>query len=162
MLAVATLRPQTGAIVERTYLEDIEVGLELVSDPRTITSADIAAFAELSGDHNPLHTEATAVGDASPFDAPIAHGLFVTSISSGQPTSADRWALGIYLEETRRFVAPVFAGDAIRTASTVTEVRRSRSKPDRGIVTMQVRVLNQRDELVQEGVDLVLVGARSS
>jgi len=146
--------------VDRTHLEEIEVGLELVSDPVTITSADIAAFAELTGDHNPLHVDAAAVGDASPFDAPIAHGLLVTSISSGQPTSADRWALGIYLEETRRFVAPGFAGDAIRTVSTVTEVRRSRSKPDRGVVTMQVRVLNQRDELVQEGVDLVLVACR--
>ena len=52
-------------------------------------------------------------------------------------------------------------GDAIRTVSTVTDVRRSRSKPDRGVVTMQVSVLNQRGEVVQEGVDVVLVGARS-
>ena len=147
--------------MDRKHLEDIEVGLELVSDLRTITSADIAAFAELTGDHNSLHVDAAAVGEGSPFDDPIAHGLLVTSISSGQPTPADRWALGIYLEESRRFVAPVFAGDAIRTASTVTAVRRSRSEPGRGVVTMQVRVLNQRDELVQEGVDIVLVGARS-
>jgi acyl dehydratase len=43
----------------------------------------------------------------------------------------------------------------------VTEVRRSRSNPARGIVTLAVRVLNGRDELVQQGVDVVLVGARS-
>jgi acyl dehydratase len=54
----------------------------------------------------------------------------------------------------------VYAGDAIRTVSTVTGVRRSRSRPDRGIVTMEVRIVNQRDEVVQEGVDVVLVGAR--
>jgi acyl dehydratase len=84
----------------------------------------------------------------------------VTSISSGQSTEADDWALGIYLEETRRFVAPVFVGDAIRTVSTVTDVRRSRSKPDRGVVTTRVQVLNQRDEVVQEGTDVVLVAAR--
>lgn len=144
----------------RIHLEDIAVGLELASEPRTITPMDIVAFADLTGDHNPLHRDAAAVGEGSPYDAPIAHGLLVTSISSGQPTSGDDWALGIYLEETRRFVAPVYAGDSIRTISTVTDVRRSRSSADRGIVTMDVRVLNQRDEVVQEGVDVVMVGAR--
>lgn len=142
------------------YLEDIEIGLELVSEARTVTAADIEAFAELTGDHNPLHLDPASVDGASPYDAPIAHGLLITSISSGQTTEADDWSLGIYLEESRRFVAPVYAGDAVRTTSTVTEVRRSRSKPDRGVVTMQVRVLNQRDELVQEGTDVVLVGTR--
>ena len=144
------------------HLEDIEAGLELVSAERVVSAADISAFADLTGDHNPLHADAGAVADGSPYDAPIAHGLLVTSISSGQPTPADDWALNIYLEATRRFVAPVFAGDAIRTVSTVTEVRRSRSKPDRGVVTMQVRVRNQRDEVVQAGVDVVLVGARDA
>lgn len=146
--------------MERIYLDDIEPGLELASEARTVTAVDVAAFAELTGDHNPLHSDAAAVGDGSPFEAPIAHGLLVTSISSGQPTAADDWALGVYLEESRRFVAPVYAGDAIRTVATVTDVRRSRSKPDRGVVTMQVRVLNQRDEVVQEGTDVVLVAAR--
>ena len=143
------------------HLEDIEVGLELVSEARTITAADISAFAELTGDNNPLHLDPVSVDGASPYDAPIAHGLLITSISSGQSTSADDWSLGIYLEATRRFVAPVHADDAIRTVSTVTEVRRSRSKPDRGVVTMHVRVLNQRGERVQEGTDVVLVGARA-
>ncbi|HVF08466.1 MAG TPA: MaoC family dehydratase [Actinomycetota bacterium] len=146
--------------MDHVYLDDIEVGLELVSEARTITAADIGAFAELTGDHNPLHLDPASVVGPPPYDAPIAHGLLITSISSGQTTDADDWALGIYLEETRRFVAPVFAEDAIRTVSTVTDVRRSRSKPDRGIVTMRVRVLNQRDELVQEGTDIVLVGCR--
>jgi monoamine oxidase len=142
------------------YLEDIHPGDELVSEPRAITARDIDAFVELTGDDDPLHLDPAAVGEASPYDAPIAHGLLVTSISSGQSTEADDWALGIYLEETRRFVAPVFVGDAIRTVSTVTDVRRSRSKPDRGVVTTRVQVLNQRDEVVQEGSDVVLVAAR--
>jgi acyl dehydratase len=147
---------------ELIFLEDIEVGLELVSEPRTVETDDIVAFAELSGDHNPLHLDPDAVADGSPFDAPVAHGLLVTSISSGQTTDADRWALNVYVEATRRFVAPVLAGDAIHTVSTVTEVRRSRSKPDRGIVTLDVRVVNQRGDEVQTGTDVVLVGARPS
>jgi 3-hydroxybutyryl-CoA dehydratase len=147
--------------VGHKHLEDIEVGLALVSEARTISAADIEAFAELTGDHNPLHLDPAAVDGVSPYDGPIAHGLLVTSISSGQTTEADDWSLGIYLEESRRFVAPVYAGDTIRTTSTVTEVRRSRSRPDRGIVTMHVRVVNQRDEAVQDGTDVVLVGAAS-
>jgi acyl dehydratase len=145
---------------ERIYLDDIAVGLELVSPSREVTPGDITAFADLTGDHNPLHGDTGEVADGSPYDAPVAHGLLVTSIASGQATAVDNWALGIYLEESRRFVAPVYAGDAIRTVSTVTDSRRSRSNPDRGVVTMAVRVLNQRDEVVQEGVDVVLVGAR--
>jgi acyl dehydratase len=46
--------------------------------------------------------------------------------------------------------------------SEVTEVRRSRSKPDRGIVTLRVQTLNQRDEVVLEGTDVLMVGARSN
>jgi acyl dehydratase len=143
-----------------TYLEEIEVGLELVSEPRTLTADDIATFADLTGDRNPLHADAAAVADGSPYDAPIAHGLLVTSISSGQPTAADRWALGIYLEAARRFVAPVEAGDAIHTRSVVTGVRRSRSNPARGVVTLDVSVVNQRGEIVQDGTDVVMVGSR--
>lgn len=161
MLAVATLGPREVEVA-RSYLEDIDVGLELQSDARPVTQADIEAFCRLTGDHNPLHTDAGAVGSGSPYDAPIAHGLLVTSISSGQPTAADDWDLGVYLEESRRFLVPVHAGDVIRTVSTVTDVRRSRSNPARGIVTLSVQVLNDRDELVQEGVDVVLVGARPS
>ena len=146
--------------MSRIYLEDIEPGAELVSGSRAITTSDIETFVELTGDDHPLHVDAEAVGEGSPYEAPIAHGLLVTSISSGQPTTADGWALGIYLEESRRFIAPVYAGDQIRTLSVVTDVRRSRSKPDRGIVTMEVRVLNQHGDLIQEGVDVVLVGAR--
>lgn len=144
----------------RIHLEDIEVGLELVSDLRTVEASDIVAFAELSGDRNPLHLDPTGVAEGSPFELAVAHGLLVTSISSGQATEADRWALGIYLEASRRFVAPVVAGDAIRTISRVTDVRRSRSAPDRGIVTLDVRVENQRGQVVQEGTDVVMVGAR--
>ena len=146
--------------MDRIHLEDIEVGSVLASPARTITPDDISTFASLTGDHNPLHSDPAAVAEGPPYDAPVAHGLLITSISSGQPTAADGWALGVYLEETRRFVAPVYAGDAIRTLSTVTDVRRSRSKPDRGVVTMQVQVRNQRDEVVQTGIDVVLVGAR--
>jgi acyl dehydratase len=143
-----------------TYLEDLSQGLRFETERRIVTAADIDAFVELSGDANPLHTDdehARAVG----FAGRIAHGLLVLSVESGLPSGADDWSMGTYLEETRRFVEPVLPGDEIYSVSEVTEVRRSRSKPDRGIVTLRVETRNQRDEVVLEGTDVIMVGARS-
>ena len=83
------------------------------------------------------------------------------SIATGLRSEEDDWAIGAYLEESRRFVEPVLPGDEIHSVSEITQVRRSRSKPDRGIVTLHVATRNQRDEIVLEGTDVVLVGARS-
>ena len=143
------------------YLEDLEVGREVVTAAHVVTAKDIDAFCELSGDRNPLHTDdehARAAG----FGGRIAHGLLVLSIASGLSSEEDEWSLGAYLEESRRFVEPVLPGDEIRTVSRITEVRRSRSKPDRGIVTLVVETRNQRGDVVLTGTDVVLVGARGS
>jgi len=143
-----------------TYLEDLSEGLRFETERRVVTAADIDAFVELSGDANPLYTDdehARAVG----FAGRIAHGLLVLSVESGLSSDADDWSMGTYLEETRRFVEPVLPGDEIYSISEVTEVRRSRSKPDRGIVTLRVETRNQRDEVVLAGTDVIMVGARS-
>jgi acyl dehydratase len=142
-----------------TYLEDVPEGLRIESDRRVITAADIDAFVELSGDRNPLHTDDAYARDAG-FAGRIAHGLLVLSVESGLASDADDWAIGTYLEETRRFVGPVLPGDEVHSVSEVIEVRRSRSKPDRGIVTLRVETRNQRDEIVLEGADVIMVGAR--
>jgi acyl dehydratase len=126
-----------------------------------VSLADIEEFCDLSGDRNPLHTDDERAREAG-FAGRIAHGLLVVSIASGLASEEDEWAIGAYLEESRRFVEPVLPGDAIRSVSRVTDVRRSRSKPDRGIVTLAVQTLNQRDEIVLEGTDVVLVGSRET
>jgi 3-hydroxybutyryl-CoA dehydratase len=142
-----------------TYLEDLTQGLTIETERRVVTAADIEAFVELSGDRNPLHTDDDAARDAG-FAGRIAHGLLVLSIESGLSSEADEWAMGTYLEESRRFVEPVLPGDQIRSVSEVTGLRRSRSQPDRGIVTLRVETRNQRDEVVLEGTDVIMVGAR--
>jgi acyl dehydratase len=142
-----------------TYLEDIVEGLVVETERRVVTAADIDAFVELSGDRNPLHTDddyARGVG----FAGRIAHGLLVLSIESGLSSEADDWAMGTYLEESRRFIEPVLPGDEIHSVSEVDAIRRSRSKPDRGIVTLKVETLNQRGEVVLAGTDVIMVGAR--
>ena len=72
---------------DRQYFEDIEVGQEYVSPGRTVTEADIVAFAGLSGDYNVLHTDAEFMW-TSIFGERIAHGLLGLAIQSGLGTRA--------------------------------------------------------------------------
>jgi 3-hydroxybutyryl-CoA dehydratase len=142
-----------------TYLEDLSEGLTIETERRVVTAADIDAFVELSGDRNPLHTDDTYARSVG-FAGRVAHGMLVLSVESGLSSEADDWAMGTYLEESRRFVEPVLPGDEIYSVSEVTGLRRSRSKPDRGVVTLRVETRNQRDEVVLEGTDVIMVSAR--
>jgi 3-hydroxybutyryl-CoA dehydratase len=141
------------------YLEDVSVGDEFTTVARTITEADIVSFAYLSGDFNPLHMD-HEWARRGPFGRPIAHGMLSLAVSSGLPSRLDQLALLAYLEETRKFKSPVFPGDTIRCVYTVTDVIPSTSKPDRGVVKLDVRLENQRGESVQIGEDVLLVEQR--
>lgn len=141
------------------YLEDLVAGRKLETERRVVSAADIDAFCDLSGDRNPLHTD-DEYARGTGFAGRIAHGLLVLSIAGGLGSEEDDWAIGAYLAESRRFVEPVLPGDEIHSVSRIDEVRRSRTKPDRGIVTLRVETRNQRDEVVLEGTDVVMVGAR--
>ena len=67
------------------YFEDLSVGLICVSAGRTVTEADIVAFAGLSGDYNQLHVDAQFAGKTV-HGGRIAHGMLVLSILSGLST----------------------------------------------------------------------------
>src|SRR3954454_19020571 len=142
------------------YLEDLAVGREFVSARRTVTEADIAAFCGVSGDFNPLHTDEVFVAEHTPFRARIAHGLLVLSISSGLRSEMDDVMLIAYLEESRRFRAPTYAGDTIQVRYRVESARPSSSRPGQGIVTLSAEVAKHDGEVVQSGTDVLLVAAR--
>jgi 3-hydroxybutyryl-CoA dehydratase len=141
------------------YLEDVSVGDVFTTVARTVTEAHIVSFAGLTGDFNPLHMD-HEWARSGPFGRPIAHGLLSLSISGGLSSEVDDFALIAYLEETRKFKSPVFAGDTIRCVYTLTAVIPGSSKPDRGVVKLDVRVDNQRGEPVQVGEDVLLVERR--
>jgi len=140
--------------------EDIQVGDEYLSPGRTVTEADIVAFAGLSGDYNVLHTDAEFMR-TSIFGERIAHGLLGLAISSGLGTRATPrpFATIAFLGLRWRFKGPIKIGDTIRVRLRVTD-KRETSKPDRGIVTIQRSVLNQRGEVVQEGDTEIMVERR--
>jgi acyl dehydratase len=144
----------------RQYFEDIQVGDEYVSPGRTVTETDIVAFAGLSGDYNVLHTNAEFM-KSSIFGERIAHGLLGLAISSGLGTRAMArpYATLAFLGLRWRFKAPIKIGDTIKVRMKVTG-KRETSKPDRGIVTVQRHVLNQRGEVVQEGDTELMIERR--
>ena len=144
----------------RQYFEDIQVGDEYLSPGRTITETDIVAFAGLSGDYNVLHTDAEFM-KSSIFGERIAHGLLGLSVSSGLGTRAvpKPFATMAFLGLRWRFKGPIKIGDTIKVRMKVT-AKKETSKPDRGIVTVQRVVLNQRDEAVQEGDTELMIERR--
>ena len=142
------------------YFEDIEAGRRVVTARRTITEADILWFCGISGDFNPLHTDVEFIREHTPFRDRIAHGHLVLSIAGGLRSELDTWQIVAYLDCQRRFLAPVYAGDTIHAVYAITETRRSRSRPGTGVVTCEVETLNQAGEVVQQGVDVLLIGAR--
>lgn len=133
-------------------------GTEWQSAGRTITEADIVNFAGVSGDFNALHTDEEWVKANTPFAGRIAHGLLTLAVTSGLRTPGlDDLEILAYLEVSRRMVGPVYPGDTIRATHRVAEVRPSRSRPGTGVVTVEVEVRNQGDEVVQRGTDTYLV-----
>jgi acyl dehydratase len=145
---------------DRQYWEDVAVGDEYVSPGRTVTEADIVAFAGLSGDYNVLHTDAEFM-KSSIFGERIAHGLLGLAIQSGLGTRAmpRPFATIAFLGLRWRFKGPIKIGDTIKVRIKVTE-KRETTKPDRGIVVLLRSVVNQRGEVVQEGETDILVERR--
>lgn len=150
------------ADVRDIYWEDIEVGRESVSPARTMTETDIVNFCGLSGDFNVIHTDAELAKN-TPFGGRIAHGLLGLSIASGliaRVPGAEASKLVAFLGLSWDFRNPIMIGDTIRVHQQVSGKRRI-SRPGLGIVTYDVKVRNQRDEVCQEGEWKVLYMCRS-
>ena len=140
----------------RRYYEEIAVGEEYESPGRTVTETDIVLFAGLTGDYNVLHTDAELM-KTSIFGERIAHGLLGLAIQSGLFTRAAKAYATLTCAGLRwRFKGPIKIGDTIRLRARVS-AKRDGDQPDRGLVTIQRAVVNQRDEVVQEGeTDLIV------
>ncbi|MCE5258946.1 MAG: MaoC family dehydratase N-terminal domain-containing protein [Chloroflexi bacterium] len=142
------------------YFEEFQVGDEIKSLARTITEADISAFAALSGDYNPLHTDAEFAKD-TPFGQRIAHGLLGLSLASGLAarTGFIDGTAKAFTSLSWRFKAPIFIGDTIHLKAVVSRTR-SMSSLGGGIVYLDVSVLNQREETVQQGEWSLIISSR--
>ncbi len=143
------------------YFEDFEIGQQIVTAGRTITEADIVAFAGLSGDYNQLHTDAEFAKQTA-FGRRIAHGLLVTSIASGLAAQTGILeGTTIAFREIRdwKFAKPVFIGDTIHVVLEVIATKAMR-RLGGGVVDIKVDVRNQHDETVIRGVWSVIMASR--
>ena len=140
------------------YFEDIEVGEEYESPGRTVTETDIVLFAGLSGDYNILHTDAEFM-KGSLFGERIAHGLLGLSIQAGLLGRAMLPYATLGFGSLRwKFKGPIKIGDTIRVRARVTS--KKETDAGRGAIVLDRTVLNQRDEVVQEGETEVVVERR--
>ena len=145
----------------RTY-EEFEVGQRFETPRRTVIDADISAFAGLTADFNPVHMDEVFAAQ-SDFKGRIAHGPMIVGMAFGLASRADVMdgTVLALLEIGWKFIKPVRPGDTISAVFTVLEKRPTRT-PDRGVVTLQIEVLNQHAEIAQTGIAKALVRRRDA
>ncbi|MEK7324396.1 MAG: MaoC/PaaZ C-terminal domain-containing protein [Chloroflexota bacterium] len=126
-------------------------GDTFASQARTVTEADVVNFAGLSGDFNPLHTD-EEFGKTTPFGARIAHGMLVAAMSTGMSnwTGVFEGTTLALMEQVIQYKNPTRFGDTVHLELKVLE-KKETSKPDRGVVIFETRVLNQEGKAVIEG-----------
>ena len=117
---------------------------------KTIADEDVRAFAELTGDHNPVHLDEEYAASTR-FGRRIAHGMLGASLISAVLANELPGRGTVYLSQTLRFTAPVFLGDTVTARVVVKNVRE-----DKPVVTLETVCTNQRGERVVEGEAVVL------
>ncbi len=142
------------------YFEEVEIGQTMVTRGRTVTEADIVQFAALTGDYNPMHTNADYM-KTHPMGQRVAHGMLTLSYAVGQ-----LYQLG-FMERTvlafrgleMKFSLPVVIGDTIHVRLTIKEKKEMR-RLGGGIVTAEVKILNQEGKAVQSGTMELLIASK--
>jgi 3-hydroxybutyryl-CoA dehydratase len=157
--AETTSRPSSADL----YWDDLRVGDQAISPGRTVTEADVVAFAGLSGDFNQLHVDAVYAAGRG-FGRRLVYGLLGQAIGSGLFT---RTWLGVGTQKHMiamteiqwHFRGPIFIGDTLHTAVEVIELRPT-SKAERGLVRLKRTILNQDEAVTQEGFSVFLMDRR--
>jgi acyl dehydratase len=151
-----------AAPIDDRYLEDYVPGAVYEYGYVTVTEAEILDFAR-KFDPQPMHVDLEFA----------AHGPFGGLIASGWHTAGIMMRMFVdhYLSRVAslaspgldelRWPAPVRPGDSLRLRTTVVENRRSRSKPDRGVVRTESELINQNDEIVLRVTAMNIIRARN-
>lgn len=106
--------------MQSLYFEDLSVGLKETYS-KQVTSSDVVAFAEISGDRNPIHLSEDFAAK-TPFRTRIAHGVYTASLISAVIGTRLPGPGSIYISQTLRFMAPVRIDDVVDTSVEVIEL----------------------------------------
>ena len=143
------------------YFEELAPGQKIFTSGRTVTEADVTAFAGLSGDFNQIHIDAD-YASKGPFGQRVAHGLLVLSIVSGlavQTGVMDRTVIAFREISEWKFSRPVFFGDTVRGEMEIVGTKPF-PRLGGGAVEIAFTVRNQKDESVMSGKWIVLIQSR--
>ena len=134
----------------------VDLGPRGESLGRTVSEADLVNYTQFTGELNPLYTNEVFAGNTE-FGARVAPPMWTFCSAFGDylrdllsipmPSSGFAGHLG----DEWRFLAPVRIGDTLRTRHKPVAFQASKSRPDMGIVRFGLQLLNQRDEIVQDG-----------
>jgi 3-hydroxybutyryl-CoA dehydratase len=117
---------------------------------KTITSAVVEAFADVSNDHNPLHLD-EEFARTTQFGKRIAHGMISAGLVSAVHGTKIPGMGSIYISQSLKFRRPVFLGDVLTAWAEVQEKNDAKKR-----VTMKNWVENQNGDVVVEGEALLL------
>lgn len=106
--------------MQTIYFEDLAVGMRETTR-NVVTKEKVAAFAEISGDHNPIHLDESYAA-TTPFGGCIAHGVFTASFVSAAIATRLPGPGSIYISQTLSFRAPVMIGATVETTIEVLEL----------------------------------------
>lgn len=141
--------------MEYRSFDELVVGETSLSTGLTITEHHIVSFGGLTGDFHPMHMDESHAGH-SRFGRRIAHGMLVMSICTGLVNQTDRFQAVAFLGLEWNMMKPVVVGDTVRARSTLVS-KELTSSGRYGIVRHRRQVVNQREELVQDGTTRILV-----
>jgi 3-hydroxybutyryl-CoA dehydratase len=129
---------------------DLQIG-DKFSTSKQITDAVVRAFAELSGDYNPIHLD-EEFAKTTRFGKRIAHGMISGALISAVLGNEFKERKIVYLNQTMKFVAPVFLDDTVTATATVAHIR-----DDKNIVTVETVCTNQKGEVVVTGEGKIMI-----
>ncbi|MBL7700924.1 MAG: phenylacetic acid degradation bifunctional protein PaaZ [Ferruginibacter sp.] len=158
----------------KKYFEELEVGEQIITEKRTITSEDIDKFADLSGDHFYAHIKTTDF-EGTMFEQQVAHGYFIMSIAAGLFVDSyeKNPVLLNYGIDDLRFTKPVYPGSEIHIRFTCKQKlendKRVVEKPedfkrgddiDKGIVKWLVEMIDETNEVTGVATILTMVAKK--
>lgn len=128
------------------YDDEIKIGMSGEFSKR-ITEADVAGFAKVTGDYNPVHMD-DDFAKQTQFHGRIAHGMLSAGLISACLGQKMPGPGAIYLNQSLRFDKPVFFDDVLVVTATVVKIDQ---KKHFKIVTLKTEVRNQDGDIVTEG-----------
>ncbi|MEQ9639341.1 MAG: MaoC family dehydratase [Alphaproteobacteria bacterium] len=156
---MSDFNPAEHQLAEPHFFEDLSLGQKFPIPSRTMTDALFAAFQLASGDNHPIHYDRPYC-QARGYRDMLAHGyqvLIQAAAGAGQFPALVGDALVGFIEQSSRFLAPVFAGDTLYPMLEITELTPQRTT---GVVVVRATVHNQDGVLVLDGEQKYLLRKR--